>query len=120
MDPITLKGLSAVLGGAVSAFITWLFNLSPEAMLAGFLGSLIGEMLQGKDTYWKTFTTVCVTTVIVAFAGSLIVSYFKTYPPTGLLGVTGFVVAYYRNTILNRISTLISSFSISKNGDGNG
>lgn len=117
METAAVKTFGGAVGGFIGGLITWFFNLSPESMFAGFIGSLIGQFFRDKDTFKSTLITVSIVTIIVAFLGSIIVVHFNTYPPTAILGLLGVFVSYNREGILRKSKDIINDYKLDNSSD---
>lgn len=112
MDDLTIliKTTAIGFGALLSTIITLMFGLSVPAFIAGFIGAFIGEMLLHTPSSFKKSTiTIIATSVATGYVGSLFVKYAHNYPPTGILAVVGFALAYHRDFILNGFKDILKA-----------
>lgn len=107
-ETVVIKITASGIGAALAYFISTFFMLPWPAFVAGFIGVFIGEIIADKTTFKKAVITVGATSIMAAFIGSLLISRFNSYPPTGILALIGFLLAFKRDIILSHITSLIT------------
>ncbi len=104
---ITIKILGGIVGGAVSAFIMGMFHLSGWAFAAGFIGAFLGEMYRKESTFKEVLLVTGGISILAAWLGGFVLPHFELYPPTSIMGVAGFAIAVYRESMLLKAKEVI-------------
>lgn len=110
-----LNSTLAVIGGAVSTAIAFLFDVPVPVVIAAFGGACFGVGFSGSVSYLRGALLIAAGTVAASMITPLVLHYFGDggYPPRGVAAVLAFVLVCYRGLIVKQIER----FLISKTGD---
>lgn len=107
--------------GAVGAVIGAVFDLPPEVIFAGFLGTWIGLAIAPPKNYWRGAGYLIGGTVMAGFLTPLLLVVIGDYPARGVAFLLSVVIvgfeANIKMAIRNRIGTSIEGGEIPRKED---
>lgn len=109
MDGVTIKSIGMLVGGAVSSLLLALFDLSFPAFLSGLVGAYLGELFRGESTFVRAGLTAAVASILTAWIGSVVVTMYPNFHAPSVLGLCGFGLAYFRDSIINALKDFIKT-----------
>lgn len=106
---VFVKTLATSIGVLLSSVVLWMFQVPPEAYLAGFICAVIGEFARSTTSFKSAVLTIISVSILTGYFGKIFIDVFHTTSPTSVCAVLGFVCSFYRDYVLVKGKEIIDS-----------